>query len=178
MSKSQFTPKMLAALPAERDVVSYSHGISRDQQILLLKFVLKNGRDDTLMLPTPVAVHVRDLIRKAIRQAPYRDVRRREGDTKPEVAVIREFLTRQPDIQAEDWRGLRGDLPIIARGMEVHAEPSRLYLVALIDPAKQIYKALRLPSAIVFYLRDIIDAAVNDGDLHFFDDGTRTGKPN
>lgn len=176
--RSRFTPKMLAAVPKERDVVSFSHAVAEQQQIFVLKVKLMNGSDEPFMMPAVLAQHLMKSIGRAIQDANYQDLRRRVGDPRPEDPAIADFLANQPDIKDADWDAKAGGELRLAHDLEVHAEPKRIYLVALIDPSKSIYKVLRLPSPIVFYLREMIAECLRDGSLYFLPDDTCNSPPN
>ncbi len=171
------TNAMLAGFPPERDVISFTCLVAKQQQMLGVKFLLKNGTHEMLFFPAAIAAHIADSINKGMRPGRWKDVRRGAGDARPQPAVIQAFLDNLPTIDEGDWTGVANGMSRVACGCECHAQPSLLYLGALIDPSRSIYKVLRLPAAIVVYLRDYVAAALEAGDLYFL--ATPSGsKPN
>jgi hypothetical protein len=151
----------LAALPRQRDVVSFRHGADAKGRYALLKFRLRDGAEEVIVLPPAVAFHVRDSARKSIETLRYRDVRRRVGDSRPEMPDIRRFLDGQPDLFPGDWDG-KGNQRV-AYACEVSAFSDALFLAFGIGDQKlSIYKSLRLPPVLSFYLVAMISELERD----------------
>ncbi|HZF35622.1 MAG TPA: hypothetical protein VE914_17630 [Candidatus Angelobacter sp.] len=159
MATARLTSAILADVPRERDVVSFSPGVDQRGRGFLIKFALKNGSEELVVLPPAAAFHVRDSIESAIKRRRYRDVRRREGDSRQQVGIIRDFLSAQPTIGSADWAGEAA----VAIGCEVHGFADALFLG--VQLTEEIYKILRLSPAICFYLAEAIVEAEKVGAL-------------
>lgn len=162
MARGRITPQMLAKLPRERDVISYSPGLDEKGRTAVFKFVLRTGLSDVVFLPPAVAFHIRRAIRAAHRRLGTRDVRRR-GEQRPEPQIIRTFLEQQPAIGGDDWDAMAGKTPRLAKGCEIHAFPDAIYLGFMISD--DIFQVFRLAPAISFYLPEMIDEAEQTGVL-------------
>jgi hypothetical protein len=163
VAQGKLTRQMLAAIPRDRDVVSYAHGLDQTGRIFILKLTLKNGQSDVVFLPPAVAFHIRESIRDASRRFRYRDVRRRVGEARSEPQIIKDFLDRQPVIVGDDWDALAGQAPRIAKGCEVHAFKGAVFLGFMMS--EDVYQIFRLRPALSFYLPEMVDAAEQTGVL-------------
>ena len=143
---------MAEKLPPEREVVSYTHGADIEQQIYLLKFRLRNGVDEVLHFPSIIAFHLLDSVQRAILHHSY-----------PMPPTDSRFQENEPNILSGDWGQQAGGAAKQAHGLEVHSFADNLCLAVLIDPAENIYKALRLPAAIVGFLPLMIEEARSGG---------------
>jgi hypothetical protein len=152
---------MLKQLPRERDVVSFQLGMDNRGHMVLLKFVLKNGRSDVIFMPATQAVALAEMVEGAIRRTPYRDIRRRRNDPLPDETVISQFLELQPDFEASDWDAKAGSEPRQIVGYEVHTYSDALFIG--FQMGAELYKVLRLDPAIVFYLAEMVRQAEKSG---------------
>jgi len=154
---------MLASLPRERDIASFSPGLGEKGRIFLLKFRLASGREEVIHLPPAVAFHVRDSIQDCITRFSYRDTRRRAGDSREETTVIARFLAGQPDFEKADWGSKPAGKPRVAIGCEVHCFPHAFFTAFQLG--HETFLVYRYPAQLSFYLAEMINDAENDGKL-------------
>lgn len=158
--KAKLTAEMFRSLLRERDVVSFSDAMDRRGHLLLLKFALKNGDSEVIFLPSTVALFLRDCVRASLEKRGRDDQRRKTGDQRPEIPAISEFLKSQPSFVDADWDAAGGQ-PRQAIGLEVHDFDGATFIGFQVGAA--LYKTLRFPPEIMFYLVEMIDGAERDG---------------
>jgi len=154
MAGARVTKEMLARLPKSREVTSFNFGVNSGATWVLWKCILRDGSTDVVAMPPATAFHIASSVGRAIGALKFRDLRRRSGDPRPELPVIRAFLDRQPDIAQQDWDG--ADESRRAAECEVHAFPEAVFLAFNLASRPDIYKALAVPPPISFYLVDIV----------------------
>lgn len=163
--RAVLTTEMFAQLPPERDVISYRVGFDVQGRGVVFKCVLRGGGTDVVLLPPATLFHMRDCFRDALVRLNIPDVRRRKGDPRSEEPDIAAWLANQPDMESGDWDGKPGGISRVAIGCEVHAHPDMMGLGFLIDEGKRIYKVMKIPMRICFYLVNIVDDAERDGTI-------------
>lgn len=127
-SKARLQHEMFIQLPPERDVISYSDAVDKEGKVYLLKFVLRDDRQETIHIPPAVTFHIRRSIKRAIKRLKWLDPRNDISPQNPKYDVLSAFIQKQPDFEDSDWIDNADTEPNLAIGCEVHAYKDMLFL--------------------------------------------------
>jgi hypothetical protein len=161
--KPKITREMCGLLPRKRDVVSFSGGLDVRGILFLLKMKSKERREELIRIPPPLAIYIAASLRKAISRHSYKDIRRRAGDKKPQLGLIKSFPDNQPSFLEEEWDCAKDKHPSVAIGCEVHSFSNAVFIAFQVTP--DTFRIYRFPPAISFYLAEMIEEADHDGSL-------------
>ncbi len=164
MARAQLTEEMLRTLSRERDVIAYTAGVDERGIYVVVKFSLKNGDRAVVIMPTPVALNVRNRLRFEIRK-------RRMKSTAEQVDA---FCAAQVALDESDWNGSNAHVRV-ASACEVHAYSNAVFLGYLIDRKASIWQAFRLYPSIAQPLVDYVTEFEKAGSLRNLSAGPKGG---
>lgn len=151
--QSRLTAAMLREVAGTNDVISFAVVLAAEG-VVIAKFRLSNGREDVFFWSPGIPEHVMASVAAIAGHGRHRDPRRKPGDPRPPVGVVRRMEAERPVIDFDDLAPDGRAPRYMAHGLEVHDLPEAIYLATLIDPARDISQVLRLAPPIAFQLRD------------------------
>ncbi len=142
--KARLTAPVLARLPRDREVSSL-HVSADPNRSILIKFRLWSGKTELMLAPMPVASHVRNCLDDAWEKLGWRIDR--------ESPAALSFLAKQPEVTEADRRMLP-DGNNVAEGIEVHVDPTAVFLAFQVQP--ETFKVFKLRAVTALWLRQYI----------------------